>query len=397
LVQTEVVPGQQFEEVLEGVRRVGADAARRAEELDELGVIPPGLFTELVATGCFRSLLPFSRGGLELSLAEINELIIEAAKANGSLGWMMMIGTPAPLILGILPEETVATIQADYPNARVRGAIAPKGVAVPAEGGYFVSGQWPFASGGPHPDLVAGNCLVLDNGAPRVGPDGAPDMVLAVLPAAQVEFLDTWHVLGLRGTDSRDFAVRDVFVPEHMTTNVFTATNYLDTPVTRLPLRVVLALHHACVAIGIAEGALGEVTDLAKTKRAAMNPTALLADDPVFRHGLGEQTLRLAAARSLLDRATETAWRAGVSGRSLSPRETLEGRTIAGYITAECVKVVDFAYTVAGSSSLYDRSPLQRRFRDIHVATQHVAATGEGYRTLGSILVGCELSPMELF
>jgi alkylation response protein AidB-like acyl-CoA dehydrogenase len=392
-----VLSDRSFTDVLEGVRRVGVDAARRGDELDRLGRFPKDLFDELCATGCFQAMLPKEFGGFELSLAEINELILAAAKANGSFGWLMMIGLPGPLLLSFLSPETATRLRTDYPRPRVRGAIAPKGVAIPTEGGYLVSGQWPFASGGPDPDLVGGNCLVIEDGAPRIGPDGVPHMLMAMFPAAQVEFLDTWHVLGLRGTDSCDVAVHEVFVPEDMTSNIFTATPWFDTPAARLPLRVVLALGHSSVALGIAEGALEDIAELAKTKRAAMNPGALLAQDPVFRHSLGEHALRLASMRALLDQATERAWQAGLVGRPLSARETLEGRTMAGYVTAECVKIVDAAYTMAGSVSLYDASPLQRRLRDIHVATQHVAATGESYRTLGAVLVGEELSPMELF
>jgi len=155
--------------------------------------------------------VPRSHGGLEFSLAEINALTIEAAKANGSLGWILLIGIPSPVIFGLLTPDAVAELMAQYPRARGRGTIAPKGVAVPTDGGYVVSGQWPFASGGPHPDIVVANCIVMDNGNLRMGPNGAPELVLAVLPAAQVEFLDTWHVLGLRGTDSCDYAVRDLF------------------------------------------------------------------------------------------------------------------------------------------------------------------------------------------
>ena len=397
MAQIEATADVGFAEVLEGVRRVGAEVARRAEELDRRGAMPDDLYDDLAATGCFRVMVPRAHGGLEFSLAEVNTLTIEAARANGSLGWLLLIGIPAPVILGLLAPSAVAEIMAQYPRARGRGTIAPKGVAVPAEGGYLVSGQWPFASGGPHPDLVVANCVVLDNGSPRIAASGVPEMVLAVLTAAQVEFLDTWHVLGLRGTDSCDYAVRDVFVPEHLTANLFTATNCFDTAATRLPIRVVLAMGHASVAIGIAQGALEEVTEVAKAKRAAMNPSAVLAHDPVFRHSLGEEDLRLAAARALLDSTTQSATEAFMAGRPLSARETIEGRAVAAFITAECVKIVDAAYTMAGSASLYDASPLQRRLRDIHVATQHVAATTEGYRTLGKLLTGEELTPMELF
>jgi alkylation response protein AidB-like acyl-CoA dehydrogenase len=211
--------------VLEGVRPVGAEAARRADELDRLGAFPDDLYDDLAATGCLQAMLPRAFGGREFSLAEINELIIEASKANGALGWLLLIGIPLPLVLGLFSVETVSKLVSEYPRVRGRGVIAPKGNAVPTDGGNLVSGRWPFASGGPHPDFVAANCIVMVDGAPKFGPDGAPELMLAMLPAAQVEFLDTWHVLGLRATDSCDFAVHEVFVPQHMTAHLLAATS----------------------------------------------------------------------------------------------------------------------------------------------------------------------------
>jgi alkylation response protein AidB-like acyl-CoA dehydrogenase len=171
----------------------------------------------------------------------------------------MLIGVGGPLIAGMYPQETVAALFHDRPEARIRGAIAPKGVAVPVKGGYVISGQWPFASGGPAPDFVSANCLVVDGDSPRIGTLGIPDTVMALMPATDVEFLDTWPVVGLRGTDSCDFAAREVFVPEEPTVSVLGARNCYDTPAARLPIRVVLASGHASVAVGIAQGALDDV------------------------------------------------------------------------------------------------------------------------------------------
>jgi alkylation response protein AidB-like acyl-CoA dehydrogenase len=188
-----------------------------------------------------------------------------------------------------------------------------------------------------------------------------------------------------------------VFVADDMTLNMFTAKTFYDTPAARLPTRVSLSTPHAAVAVGIAQGALDDITELAKTKRAAMNPSALLADDPIFRHTLGEETLRLAAARSMLYTITDDCERAASEGRALSATETLLGRTMAAYVTHECVKVVDAAYTFGGSNPVYEGSSLQRRLRDIHVATQHIAASPEAYRILGAAVLGVELTPRELF
>ncbi len=386
-----------YESVLRGVSEVAAEAAQRGPEIDAAGIIPVDLFHKLELTGAFKALWPKSMGGLGFTFAELNELIVTDTRANSSLGWVFFLGSNSPQVLGLFPSHTVAKFLTDFPWLRGRGAIAPKGTAIPAEGGYVVSGQWPFASGGPNPDFVFANCIIIENGAPRLGADGTPDTVLVALLGDEVELLDTWHVLGLRGTNSCDFAVREVFVPEDRTTNVFTALNCVDAPVAKLPVRVGLALGHAAVAIGIAQGALEDIVNLAKTKRAAMQPTSVLADDQLFRHQLGEHTLRIACARAMLDQTTASLWEAAISSRELGVMEILIGRTMAAFVTTECVKIVDTAYTVAGSGSLYDQSTLQRRLRDIHVATQHYAVTTEGYRTLGAGMLGVELSPMDLF
>ncbi|WP_198543602.1 acyl-CoA dehydrogenase family protein [Pseudofrankia sp. BMG5.36] len=387
----------EYADVLQGVRRVAAEAARRAAEIDEMRSFPQDLFDELEATGVFKSLTPKAYGGLELSLGQANHLIVEGARANGSLGWLLMIGLSQGIGLGMFPEKTVAKLLEEFSDLRTRGVFAPKGTAVPTDGGYVVTGQWPFASGGPNPHFVGGNCIVMRDGKPSILPDGAPELVIAMMPASAVEPLDTWHVLGMRGSDSHDYAAREVFVPEEMTINIVTAASFFDTPPARLPIRVALATQHCAVALGLAQGALDELTELAKTKKAAMNPSAVLAADPVFRHTLGEQTLRFTGVMAMLDQVTAELERAGAEEREFTPEETLIGRTMAAYITAECVKIVDVAYTYAGSTSVYNTSSLQRRLRDIHVATQHVAATPEGYRVLGAALVGEKLSPTELF
>jgi indole-3-acetate monooxygenase len=128
-----------------------------------------------------------------------------------------------------------------------------------------------------------------------------------------------------------------------------------------------------------------------------MNPRQKLCDDVLFRHELGQNAVRLEAAKSFLDQFTAKAWQAGVDKRQLSPEDILTGRLMAGYITEQSTAIVDWAYTRAGSTGVYDGSSLQMRMRDIHVATQHASCHPDAYRLLGAVLVGEELSPMDLF
>jgi hypothetical protein len=105
----------------------------------------------------------------------------------------------------------------------------------------------------------------------------------------------------------------------------------------------------------------------------------------------------MTAVKAMLEQVTADMMKLAAQRIPLPPTETLIGRMMAGYITAECIKIVDWAYTIAGSSSVYNSSSLQRRMRDIHVATQHTACHTDPYRLLAATLLGEQLSPMELF
>jgi len=383
-------------DVHKAIAELVPEIAARGPEVEERRAIPVDLFDALVATGCFGAHLPTTHGGLALPLPEVNSIIEMIARADGSLGWVTMIAISTPPAVALFSKDCFDEVYASGPNPYLRGALAPKGMATPVDGGYLVNGQWPFASGGPQPRYVMGTCVVCDNGEPRRTPLGLPEMLQAMMPAAEVEFLDTWHVAGLRGTDSCDFIAHDLFVPQQSTTNVFTATPCADIPLARVPLRVVFATAHGALAVGIAHGALDDIGTVAATKRPAMNPTKRLAADTVFQHTLGEQAIRLQAARALLNHHSELVWTAATTGHDLTAAEILAARSMAAYVTNLCVGVIDTAYTLAGSTSLYDTSSLQRRLRDIHAATQHLAATTETYRTLGALLAGEPVPPQAL-
>lgn len=380
----------------EQLHGIFSQAASRCDEFDERGAIPEDIFHALELTGIFQALTPTELGGLALSLGAVNEILIEAARTSGSLGWVMMVHIQQSLAIGSFPRESVLRLLKEHPHLRIRGAAAPKGIAIPVEGGFVISGTWPFASGGPSPHVVGANCIVMENGSPRVSADGVPEMILAWIPADQVEFLDTWHVLGLRGTDSCDFRIEDVFVPSEMTSDLFRSENWFDTPLARLPLRVALSPGHSAVAIGIAQGAMDEIVQLSRTKRASMNPRERLADDPLFRHSIGESALRLSACRAMLEKWTDELEERCWNKTALTPYEIMMGRAMTGHITSECKTIVDSAYTLAGSTSVYNSCPLEKRLRDIHVTGQHISTFKQIYRTLGAAVLEEEISPFEL-
>jgi hypothetical protein len=272
--------------VLEAVRSLAPEIAARGDEIEQTRAVPADLLEKLTAAGVFRMLLPREFGGEQLDLPEACRVLREIAQADGSAGWTSMIGADFAIVWGRFPRDVLEEVFANGPDVMVRGAFAPKGIAVAGTDGFVVSGQWPLASGSYDYQWVMGNCVVLEDGAPRIGPDGIPDTRVALVPADQASFLDTWHSMGLAGTASNDFVISDQFVTERHAASFF-GGSVVDAPLYRMPLRVALVPTHSAVCLGIAEGLVQDLGQLATTKRPAVNPRQRLAEDPVFQWRLG--------------------------------------------------------------------------------------------------------------
>ena len=60
------------------------------------------------------------------------------------------------------------------------------------------------------------------------------------------------------------------------------------------------------------------------------------------------------------------------------------------YRTPTAAQAVDLMYHLAGGTAVYRRSPLQRLFRDVHVATQHMMVGPATLELSGRLLLGLE-------
>lgn len=364
--------------VLDKIRAMAPAIAARGDEIEQGRRLPTDLVEKLSTAGCFRAMVPASHGGLGLTFAEQLLVIRELARADGSVGWTVMIGSSASVVLGLLPRSSFDQIYAKGPDVILGGAFNPKGVATPVDGGYRVSGRWSFASGCQHCHWFVAHCMVDDGRMPPVR--------MMVLPPSDVEIADTWYVSGLCGTGSHDFVVDDVFVPDERSFTLWDEPA-LDGPLWRIPELSLSSLMMANVAVGIAEGALGEITTLASGK-VPMLANSTLGANALFQHDLAEADARLRAARALLDADAATVWRIADAGRELSPEDRARTRSTAVWVARTAACVVDAAYHAGGGTSLYVSSPLQRRLRDVHAVTQHFALKPDTLTLAGSVLAG---------
>jgi indole-3-acetate monooxygenase len=364
--------------ILAAVRELVPVIVTRGDEIERRRRLPLDLVARLREAGCFRMLVPRRLGGAEADLSDYVQLVRELATADGSVGWTVMIGSSAPMVLGKLPPATLDLVYAEGPDVVGAGTFNPTGTAIVVDGGFRASGRWTFASGCQHADWFVAHCVVDDG--------GLPPLRMMVLPANEVHIIDTWVVSGLCGTGSHDFVLDGVFVPTERTFKVVDPVG-LEGTMGRIPELLFASLAIAHVAMGIADGALADIKLLA-TAKVPMFADAVLAANPLFRYRLGEANTQLRAAQALLDANVATTWEIATAAGEFTPERRARIRSAATWATRAATQVVDMAYTAGGGTALYSSSPLQRRLRDVHAITQHFAVKPDTFTLAGAVLAG---------
>src|SRR5262245_22534837 len=253
------------EAILAGVRGLAPRIAAAADTIEQERRLPRPLVDALVAAGVFRMCIPRGLGGAEVTPYTLVRVLETIAAADGSAGWSAMIGTTSGVASAYLPIETAREIYGP-PAAVTGGAFAALGRATPVDGGYRVSGRWPFASGCEHCTWLMGGCVIADGQSVRRLPSGAPDARLMLFPPGEARIIDTWTVAGLRGTGSHDIAVDDALVPAARSFSLVTDRPYHRSPLYAFPVFGLLALGIGAVALGIARAAIDELVRLARAK-----------------------------------------------------------------------------------------------------------------------------------
>jgi alkylation response protein AidB-like acyl-CoA dehydrogenase len=372
--------------VLDAARDIAHEISGYRDEIEHARRLPPALVDTIAAADLFRLLAPRALGGLEVDAMAAMRVFEELAKADGSAAWAVMIGNTG-LFTAWLGVEAGKEILAD-PCVPTGGALAPTGRAIEVQGGYRVTGRWAFASGCEYSTWLLGGCFVFEGNQPRVRPGGEPELRTLFFPRADCEILDTWSAGGLLGSGSHDFQVRDVFVPRRRSFS--TADTPVQTgPLYRLPLMALLSSMLPAVALGIGRGAIEALEELARTKTPAASGK-LLRERATVQVQLARAEAILRSGRAFLFETVSDAWAEVVAGRTISHHQHALVR-LAGTHAATCAaQSVDLMYEAGGGSSVYTSSRLDRAFRDVHVATQHMAIATTVYEPVGRVLLGLD-------
>lgn len=354
--------------------------APQLDQIESERRLPPSAVDALVGAGVFKLCVPRVYGGAQAQPATVVAVIEELAKLDGSVGWCAMIGATSGL-MSVYLDEAIAREVYGPADAITCGVFAPMGRAVPAAGGYKVSGRWTFASGCQHSRWRMGGTIVASD-PPELLPSGAPDVRSVLFRADETTIHDTWDTAGLRGTGSHDLEVRDVTVPRERTFSLITGAPRHEGYT--LSLFGLLASGVAAVGLGIARSALDAIIGLAGQKKLPGGKKTL-AHRELVQLEVARAEARVRAARGLLFDALDEA---AAAPDSLAARARL--RLAACHAATESAAVTASAYELGGGSAVYRTSALQRQFRDAHVVTHHLMVSSTALTMAGRILLGVE-------
>jgi alkylation response protein AidB-like acyl-CoA dehydrogenase len=362
-----------------------AEEAARSEADATLSPVVVEAFHE---SGLFGLMVPKELGGDEADLPTVLAVYEEVCRADGSAGWTLLANATTSSFAGAYTgPSAVAEMFGGDRIPVAAGQFSPRGTATRVDGGYVVSGRYSFGSGSAHSPWIGGGALELRDGEFVPGPSGLPTIRAYFVPRERVEFLGNWDVMGLAGTGSYDYEVPEQTVDADFTFDLIVAEPRRGGPVYRLGVLGLTAAGHAAFALGVGRHAMDELTRIVQTKhRLGAEP---LRDQQLFRHDYAMHDAALLAARAFVYESFATVQDVLESGDDPNAVQRQRLRQAATYATRVATDAVRFAYTAAGTDALR-RGALQRCFRDLHAATQHLVVDNNTLTETTRVLLGLE-------
>ncbi len=362
----------------------------RATAVDELRTMVPASVADLKAAGTARLFQPARFGGCEAELYRGVEALSAVGRGCGSTAWCMAQHITHNFMLSHWPDQGQHDIWAD-PTRLVSGIFIPAGgKGRRVGGGYVLSGRWPLVSGVNTSDWVLFAAFTDD--------DAGEGHRYFALPRAEVEIVDTWHSVGLKGSASNDVMVKDVFVPEHRTLSLLhlkgdgSPGNAVNTgALYRTPSYCIFGVYISAAVLGIAEAGLEQYLDGAR-RRVALVSRQKVSGYPTQQVKIAEASAAIAAARQLLLAICDEAGSIAARDRLPDDEQRAKFRAHAAFAGRLAARAVDLLWDAGASSSIYSDNPMSRIFRDMSVAGRHFTQNWDvNGSTHGRVLMGYEL------
>ncbi|MEQ8691137.1 MAG: acyl-CoA dehydrogenase family protein [Pseudomonadales bacterium] len=359
-----------------------------ADQNEQQRYLSAPLATAFSEAGLYRVAAPRDCFGSEQPPREQIGVIEALAYADGSAAWNVMIGIESFGLIAPAFSECRDLIES--PDVILASSTAAVGQAVKVDGGYRVSGQWPFASGVHNAQIFGATVRVHDT------PDGPAQGSnrYAILPVGDYEILDTWHTSGMRGSGSHDVKVDDVFVPEARLIAPLGGVEHAS-PLLNFPLGARLAYNKVGVAWGIARAAIDAFVELAQGKTPRFS-NLKLRDRPGAHRAVAQAEVRLRGGKALVLQLLDEMW-VRVQARShITRQERALFQIACSDAVAGCIDLVDNLARTAGTTANQLGHPLERLLRDVRVVGQHTTVAPQHIEDGGRLLLGLPAQEMML-
>ena len=385
------IPAESAVDYLDRARALLPRIAASADEIERERRLPASLVSGLIEAGLFRMLLPRPLAGGEIDPPTFLRVIEEIAKVDASTAWCLCQTGVCAMVAAYLPAETAWQIFGRDRRDILAWGSGPGGRAVPVEGGYRVSGTWPFASGGHHASWLGGLCVVQSaEGTPLRAQDGSPVTRTMLFPADAAAMKDIWDVIGLKGTGSDAYTVTDRFVSEAFSfARDEPSERRHNTPLYRLKTDHLFASGFASLALGVARAMLDAYIILAKEK-LPRGYKQQMRESGVVQLEIGEMEARLRAARAYLMGTMAEVWQGIAGANDIALDQRMAIRLAATRTIQEARDVADAAYFAAGATAIFASNPFERRFRDMHAIAQQLQGRRSHFETVGRLILGLD-------
>ena len=359
-----------------------------AAESDRLTHLSDDIVARLREAGLYSLLLPAELGGAELPHVEAMRVIERLAWAHGSLGWCVVVNNALATLMALFISDDGATqIFGRRPDVTVSGNGVPRGYARPVPGGYMIKGNWAYGSGIQHAEWIHSGCFLTGPDGAVVLRNGQPQMLITHHPRATIELKGNWEVLGLRGTGSYNYVLKDVeelFVPSELCYGFEAEETMRGGIQGSIGLIGYTAWAHTTFILGVTRRMLDELVKLAQSR---VDPFGKMMDSPTFKLQFAAAEARFRSARAFAYESWQSIADSFATGKRVDAEQGTMIKLALRHTHDVASEVGTFCHRSARGASLHD-GVLQRCYRDIHAATQHILMADEIVQECGRFLLG---------
>lgn len=377
-----------YDELSAIVKSIEPVLRENAAEAEAKCSLPKVVVDAVRKAGLFKLWVPESLGGWQVDPITAFRVFEDISAIDSAAGWLVLMNANTGGLGVFLGDRAVEEMYTGGNNL-FAAANSPPGQSVPVDGGYTLTGQFPFASNCKHADWFMALGVVMEGNEPKTV-EGAPVVKIHAFPMKDAQIVEHWDTLGMRGTGSHDVKATKLFVPEHRTANMapvtkaantFWASSFANMTVWHL------VAGQGMISLGIARAAMDDFIAMAKAKTPAYQ-TATVHTQTLAHYRLGQAKAILSGARAHTYETMSRVWASANAGQFLTMDQKADLQLAGTYAVRASCDAIELLAASAGGNAIRQSERFNRHLRDLRTLTQHAYTSADRYEDVGAIALG---------